>query len=45
MTTEIPSRNLMSCQKDCLLLSVAGVLTLDNEDRLQVFCDRCELQR
>lgn len=45
MTAEIPSRNLMGCQKDCLLMSVAGVLTLDEEDRLQVFCDRCELNR
>lgn len=33
----------MACIADCKLLSVTGVLTLDEEDRLIYFCDQCDL--
>ncbi|MHC4781325.1 MAG: hypothetical protein ACYTFG_22345 [Planctomycetota bacterium] len=33
----------LPCVEDCKLLSVTGVLTLDEEDRLIYFCDQCDL--
>ncbi len=33
----------MACIADCKLLSVTGVLTLDEEERLIYFCDQCDL--
>jgi hypothetical protein len=33
----------ISCAKECKLLNVTGVLTLDNEDRLVFYCDQCAL--
>ncbi len=33
----------MACIADCKLLSVTGVLTLDEEERLVYFCDQCDL--
>ena len=34
---------MLSCIDDCKLLSITGVLTLDEEDRLMYFCDQCDL--
>ena len=39
----IYERTAPSCEEDCMLLSVTGVLTLDEEDRLIYFCDQCDL--
>ncbi len=39
----IYERTAPSCVEDCKLLSVTGVLTLDEEDRLIYFCDQCDL--
>ena len=39
----IYERTAPSCEEDCKLLSVTGVLTLDEEDRLIYFCDQCDL--
>lgn len=36
---------LMSCRKECITLNLTGVLTLDEEDRLEIFCERCALHR
>ena len=33
------------CIEDCMVLNLTGVLTLDEEDRLEFFCDRCDLHR
>lgn len=33
----------LPCVEDCKLLSVTGVLTLDDDDRLVYFCDQCDL--
>ena len=33
----------MTCIAGCKLLSVTGVLTLDEEERLIYFCDQCDL--
>ncbi len=38
-------RTALPCVKDCKLLCVTGVLTLDEEDRLVYFCDQCKLHR
>ena len=35
----------LPCIADCKLLSVTGVLTLDEEDNLHFFCDTCDLHR
>jgi len=36
-------RTTKRCVRDCKILSVTGVLTLDEEDRLVYFCDTCDL--
>jgi hypothetical protein len=36
-------RRPMSCVEGCKLLKVTGVLTLDEDGRLQYFCDQCLL--
>ena len=33
----------LSCVEGCKLLRVTGVLTLDDDGRLQYFCDQCDL--
>lgn len=33
----------MTCVKDCKLLAVTGVLTLDDDGMLMYFCDQCAL--
>jgi hypothetical protein len=40
---EAMRRMTLKCVEDCKLLSVTGVLTLDEEDRLVYFCDQCAL--
>ena len=39
----IYERTALPCVEDCKLLSVTGVLTLDEEDKLIYFCDQCDL--
>jgi len=33
----------MACVRDCKLLAVTGVLTLDDDGMLTYFCDQCAL--
>jgi hypothetical protein len=33
----------LRCREDCRLLNLSGVLTLDKEDKLEFFCERCDL--
>jgi hypothetical protein len=40
---EAMAGTLSNCVDECKLLSVTGVLTLDEENRLMYFCDTCAL--
>ena len=38
-------KRLLACAEECKLLSVTGVLTLDEENRYIYFCDQCALHK
>ncbi len=43
--SDVVDQRSLPCIADCKLLSVTGVLTLDEDDHLEFFCDRCDLHR